>query len=591
MLDQVLGGASRTLRILCVSCAASFCAAPGQAQELLVHLPLDGSVQNDGSGGPAQLWGGSPPITVPGRIGSAMRFEGDAVIAVPVDLSPNDYPYLTMTAWVIVEDHAPNTYHTVVSGGGGAAAGLRVLARNAGVKTSFKGARAQLLAGDFGPKGEWLFVSGLLDIPGQTLRVVQDDDSYTLAQIRTDTLYPATKHSNPDDPQAERQAYVFVGAESFNVAHTPANGIVLDDVRVYTGNLDDAQLAAAKAGTGTGGGSALVTDAGVDLPGSTGEIGVPDYDSPTGDLLRDRSTAGTAEEGATESIAAPEGTGAGSADIPADAPIAPSDGELDDRRIPSPEELERQGTRVAERQALARAQERREAQAQAAAADRALERDQQASTESGDDGAAEGDERIPTGWHLSDTDVMVTDNAGLPGGGDVIVPGELERPDHFTGPTPETPYLSVGVLQIIEEGNVACAITLLNGSGELMVATVTTNRNRAVCDSETLVVPDLQVDISPTSATGIRICSSRRSERDVRGVHLRGYRVRHDTSFGLYKETVDEDRLCETWRNVQRCEPGYVASGVWGHFRQDTEPYDALVGISLVCRRVIQEYD
>ncbi|MEX0709530.1 MAG: hypothetical protein WD078_16355 [Woeseia sp.] len=65
----------KIFRILWLSTAATLCALTVNAQELLVHLPLDGTVQNAGSGGAAEVVGAGP-ATVQGHIGSAMKFDG-----------------------------------------------------------------------------------------------------------------------------------------------------------------------------------------------------------------------------------------------------------------------------------------------------------------------------------------------------------------------------------------------------------------------------------------------------------------------------------------------------------------------------------
>lgn len=305
MPDLSFGAARKTLALLSLA-GISLSAGYLHAQELLVHLPLDGSIQNLGSGGAATLAGASTPDTVAGQLGSAMRFNGDAVIAVPVDLSPETHPQLTFTAWVKMDEDARRTGgHTIFSGGGNTAPRLRLLARSAGMRTVLRGARGQVLARDDAPKGQWVFVSGIVDIQAKTLRLVQDESVYTADEINTDTLYPAAAHDNPDDPLAERQRYVFIGADSFNTNRSPVEGVALDDVRVYAGRLEDTQLAAVRGATD----AAVVADAGVDLPQRPRtELTMPE--SPTRAILEDRSQS-TADDSGIALLDTPEGLGAG----------------------------------------------------------------------------------------------------------------------------------------------------------------------------------------------------------------------------------------------------------------------------------------
>lgn len=108
MRNSLAGAMKNMFCILWLLAAAASFMAPAKAQDLLVHLPLDGSVRNAGSGGAAEVVGPNP-TTGQGHFGSAMKFDGRSVIAVPDDLSSAHHPRVTMTAWVKADASASNT--------------------------------------------------------------------------------------------------------------------------------------------------------------------------------------------------------------------------------------------------------------------------------------------------------------------------------------------------------------------------------------------------------------------------------------------------------------------------------------------------
>lgn len=68
------------------------------SNELIAHLPMDGSIVDKVSGAtPTTITGTSP---TEGKIGGAIHFDGTAFVQLPVDLSPQAHPELTITMWV-----------------------------------------------------------------------------------------------------------------------------------------------------------------------------------------------------------------------------------------------------------------------------------------------------------------------------------------------------------------------------------------------------------------------------------------------------------------------------------------------------------
>lgn len=218
---------------LCALSPAAF------AQELLIHLPLDGSLQNTGAaGGQATLHvkaGEASPTSVAGKVGGALHFTGGAALALPFNLSPEDYPQVTITAWVKL-DPGYKGEHVVVSSGNGNGPRLTVF----GGKVLLTAARSTAIFAQAMPKGEWVFVAGVADITDAQARVYQGEGQLVKESIKTAKLYPPTAYKDPDNPDAEKTPYLFVGSNGFS--QWPAKDMSIDDVRVYAGALSKEQI-------------------------------------------------------------------------------------------------------------------------------------------------------------------------------------------------------------------------------------------------------------------------------------------------------------------------------------------------------------
>jgi len=97
-------------------------ALPAEAHELsadyvgepLVHLAFDGDLSNRGTF-PAQPRmvevGGEPSAAAPqfadGRFGEAIKFHGERILEIPLDVTRDIYPQVTVTGWVYID--AENT--------------------------------------------------------------------------------------------------------------------------------------------------------------------------------------------------------------------------------------------------------------------------------------------------------------------------------------------------------------------------------------------------------------------------------------------------------------------------------------------------
>lgn len=221
--------------------------AAGHAQQLLLHFPLDGSPQAFGQGaGDSKVYvaaGGAAPVTVPGRHGQALRFDGTASIAMPFSLDAQAYPAVTVTAWV--KAHPDSTgERTVFSAGNGNVPRLSVY----GDRARFVAARSSLGFSSGMTRDEWVFVAGVVDVASARLAVHQGDGRQDRAAINTENLYPPSNYRNPDDPSLPATRYVFVGSHDFK--QWPARQMAIDDVRVYAGALTAEQLNGIRDGAG-----------------------------------------------------------------------------------------------------------------------------------------------------------------------------------------------------------------------------------------------------------------------------------------------------------------------------------------------------
>jgi hypothetical protein len=237
---------------------------PVAAQQVLLHFPLDGSPQAQGPAAAAAsihvAAGGAAPVTVPGKFGEALRFDGKATIAMPFSLDAVAYPDVTVTAWVKVDADSRGD-RTVFSAGNGNVPKLSLH----GDRAHFVAARGSAMFGTGMPRDEWVFVAGVIELDAARLAVYQGDGRQVREGISTANLYPPSSYRHPDDPTLPGTRYVFVGSHGFN--QWRAQAMAIDDVRVYAGALSPEQLAALRKATT---GESLATAPGAGSGASTG---------------------------------------------------------------------------------------------------------------------------------------------------------------------------------------------------------------------------------------------------------------------------------------------------------------------------------
>jgi hypothetical protein len=73
---------------------------------------------------------------------------------------------------------------------------------------------------------------------------------------------------------------------------------------------------------------------------------------------------------------------------------------------------------------------------------------------------------------------------------------------------------------------------------------------------------------------------------------LRGYEILEDGSRGQYRQRRQSLPNCnDNWQTLQACGEGYAASGVVAHFTERGGRAPEIVGLQLVCRRIVSGGD
>jgi len=137
------------------------------AGEPLVHVTFDGTLSNGGTY-PAQPRmvevGGEPSAAAPayagGRFGQAIRFQGDRILELPIDITRESYPQVTVTGWVYI-DAENTTGSTGILLSNGSFLTLQLYGGRLVMKTG-KSASIQFTS-EVVPRHRWVFFAGVWD--------------------------------------------------------------------------------------------------------------------------------------------------------------------------------------------------------------------------------------------------------------------------------------------------------------------------------------------------------------------------------------------------------------------------------------------
>lgn len=206
-----------------------------KAQEMILHLPLD-SIGESGSF-VVNDNGAAAPERVPGKIGTAMHFQGKSAVALPFDFNFKLYPQVTVTAWVRQDEGASNSRAILSS------------ASPKGLSLSVNGGSATLVPGTGGlsypgrmPFNQWVFIAGVVDMSTGTALLYRDDGPAVVKDGILLVTDDASKYGDPTDTGAPKQPFLIVGADKFSPWLSADRSMAIDDVRLYTGVLTREQI-------------------------------------------------------------------------------------------------------------------------------------------------------------------------------------------------------------------------------------------------------------------------------------------------------------------------------------------------------------
>lgn len=231
----------RTFVTVSIAIVLSVITAPVVAQDLILHLPLDGNLNYSGRTGEPRFVladGASQPTFVPGRYGQALSFDSKAAVIAPFNLDHAEYPRVTITAWVREEAGASNSRDIFSS------------TSTAGARMGIHGGRLAARLGDRGvsnsderiPAGEWVFVAAVIDTTEGSVQLYQDDAPPYLLDVINVSTSPPPLQTDPDAPGSDPTAWVAVGAMNFDPFSTASRPLIIDDVRVYGSALTAEQV-------------------------------------------------------------------------------------------------------------------------------------------------------------------------------------------------------------------------------------------------------------------------------------------------------------------------------------------------------------
>ena len=249
-----------------------------KAQTMLMHLPLDGSLDHSGRVGDPRFVvraGEAEPSFVPGRYGQALRFDSVASLAIPFNLDHSEFPRVTVTAWVREEAGASGTREIFSS------------TSTQGVRVGIHGGRLVARVGQhrvaYGhgemPEGEWVFVAAVIDTEAGSAELYVNDQVFERSGLEVTTSPPRLVR-DPDDDGAEPEAWMVVGAFDFRTFQSTSRPLVIDDVRVYEGLMTDQQIADVREPEPQVG-AGQVADTGLQ-PSPAGSTNVPGPNTPAG---------------------------------------------------------------------------------------------------------------------------------------------------------------------------------------------------------------------------------------------------------------------------------------------------------------------
>lgn len=533
------------------------CSGVSSAQSPIVHFPMDGTP------GPGEIYpAGESLESVPGRIGEALMFDGETVIAYPVDLEA--HRELTVTAWVRLE--AVEEAGGFIFSGGNGSYGPRLKVNPRNDQLRFHAARAGLRVRGEVPAGEWVFVAGTINLDTGQGQLHQNDTVDLSDRLETDPdRVEHSPYTHPDEPDAPPQSYIFIGAQDFNMRQS-ANAMAIDDVRIYDRVLSESELDALRED------QAVVTYI---PPGSEAILHDPDAETDT-DGSRDL----------------PPGTGPGR--NPGASPVGGPEG---GPQLPDGETHDRRATEAAGRRAIEEAEERAEERRRQELLDWAedererraqeqAQRDSQTHRQGTEpDETSQGDSP-PNGWHIDPENHVLSEVSGTRGY--TVIQREL----------PSQAYLTH--IQIIEAVNAPCRV-VIRSLEPLQPPQAWAQREIDRCDDidwtmpasvarGTIGIEEYEAGFIGFGITSLFVHRSAFNDR-VKGIRVGAHRLwdSEDGSLGINQQEQHREANAGGGGPEVQCPANHVATGIVAHLdnRLVNHESEILTGLQLVCRPIL----
>lgn len=231
-------------------------------------LAQDVTLSFDGSAAPGEIFirdGGDAPTFVEGRQGQAISFGERAVVALPFDADPRRHPQLSVSLWLKIDDDATGTPWIFRTDGRNLPA-MRLENRYLTVGIRAADGTGNLKAPVQLPIDEWVHVVKVwdYDADARSVHLHVGGEEFAFNDLQMDVaggdVVQQLPVSAPGAPAtAEKQRYVFIGANNFKTYNNAARGISIDDVRIFTHALSTNEVVAL-------GSSALLPDAELVVP-------------------------------------------------------------------------------------------------------------------------------------------------------------------------------------------------------------------------------------------------------------------------------------------------------------------------------------
>jgi hypothetical protein len=498
------------------------------------YYPFDGNVADAGPNAYDGLLitkGGEPAIGreafSEGKYGQALRLTGDTAVRVPVDLDPATCPEGTITAWVKFEDSPSTGYQYLVSSGRGNGPSLA----RVGQHLDLTGGGTRLQEKGALRAGQWMFIAGTWDQPNKGMGLVWRN--------RTTERSMTGKGIYSLDPD------LWIGADDDNMRWPVVAGLI-DEVRIYGRQLNLDEIQAARAGSGF-----AAQDDGGNTSTATGEPGSSSNPFGIGQAPPDDQGAAIEQAGDRYSL----------------------EYESEEAALAAQRAREEAASQVQQDQDP-------EAAAESARQQNELEEQRRDEAAADVEAQASGGTTTPAS-NPADRTLYGPDSEGSAVLSEVSgYAGAVRRPLEHT-------LAFINVIYWDEKSDRPCTIQVDNrGAPDFGQDT----KRWSSCGNPSGVGENVGFR-EAVVIRSLRVCNNGRDNRRLKGLQIWGGEINIE---GQRIDLPDADAEylsnCREWGNVARCPAQHLATGIIVHANRATTNVDQIVGLQLICRRIVATY-